>query len=114
MVSLARKQGKMGEMDIDFAESYDSEDDIYYVTFKTGEPSYVVELDDAILLEVGMFTNMTTGFRILNFKKNKIAHLEFKPGELLKETFSEQKEQLMNNFRERTESIERRLEKVLA
>jgi hypothetical protein len=37
-------KGIKGSMNIGFAENYDQEEDIYYVTFKTGEPSYVIEL----------------------------------------------------------------------
>ncbi len=61
------KDGVKGQMNIDFSETYDQEDDVYYVTFKTGEPSYSVEVDDILLLEVGVFTNLPTGFRVLNF-----------------------------------------------
>jgi len=32
----------------EFSEIYDQEDDIYYVSFKTGEPSFVVEVDDIL------------------------------------------------------------------
>ncbi len=63
-------------MNIDFSEYYDEEDDIYYVTFKTGEPSGVVEMDDILLLEVGAFTGLPTGFRILNYSKQKIGAVE--------------------------------------
>lgn len=63
-------------MNIDFSEYYDEEDDIYYVTFKTGEPSGVLELDDILLLEVGMFTGLPTGFRILNYSKHKVGGVE--------------------------------------
>lgn len=66
------KVGKKGVMNIDFSETYDQEDDIYYVTFKAGEPSYCLEVDDVILLEVGLFTHLPTGFRILNFHKHKV------------------------------------------
>ena len=45
MVALAKKRGDMA---IEFSELYDQEDDIYCVTFKAGEPSYVVELDDVL------------------------------------------------------------------
>jgi hypothetical protein len=57
--------------DIELSERYDPEDDIYYVTVKTGEPSFVVEHDDKLLIENGFFTRMPTGFRILNFSKIK-------------------------------------------
>ena len=56
---------------IEFSERYDREDDIYYVTFKTGEPSCVMEHDDKLLLEIGVFTGRPTGFRILNFSKHR-------------------------------------------
>ena len=59
-------------MNIPFSEVYNEEDDVYYVTFKTGEPSYCFEVDDVLVLELGLFTNLPTGFRILNFKKNKV------------------------------------------
>jgi len=57
--------------ELQFAERYDQEDDIYYVAFKTGEPSCVIEHDDRIIFEVGIFTGRPTGFRILNFTKHK-------------------------------------------
>src|SRR2546426_179230 len=65
-------KGAHGMMNVEFSEHYDPESDIYYVTFKTGEPSCVMEVDDVLLVEVGMFTKMPTGFRILNFAKNKV------------------------------------------
>jgi hypothetical protein len=58
--------------DAEISEQYDREDDIYYVTVKTGEPSVVTELDDKILFEAGIFTGMPTGFRILNYSKHKV------------------------------------------
>lgn len=65
-------KGKIGNMNIPFSELYNEEDDVYYITFKTGEPSYCFEVDDVLVLELGLFTNLPTGFRILNFKKNKV------------------------------------------
>ena len=62
----------IGKMNIPFNEVYNEEDDVYYVTFKTGEPSYCLEVDDVLIIEVGLFTNLPTGFRILDFKKNKV------------------------------------------
>src|SRR5438477_10251113 len=66
-------KGKIGKMNIPFSEVYNEEDDVYYVTFKTGEPSYCLEVDDVLIIELGLFTNLPTGFRILNFKQNRIA-----------------------------------------
>ena len=50
-------------------ESYDPDTDTMYVSFGTGEPSYVEEIDDFLLIERGMFSDLPTGFRILNFKE---------------------------------------------
>src|SRR6266404_6737586 len=66
------------QADFEFSERYDPEDDVYYVTFKTGEPSCVVEYDDILMFEMGLFSKMPTGFRILNFKKNQSMAAKFK------------------------------------
>ena len=57
--------------DIEVSECYDKEADVYYVTVKTGEPSIVEEHDDRLLVEIGIFTGLPTGFRILNYSKHK-------------------------------------------
>ena len=67
----------IGKMNIPFSEIYNEEDDVYYVSFKTAEPSYCVEVDDVLVIELGLFTNLPTGFRILNFNKNKIQSVGF-------------------------------------
>lgn len=113
MVALAKKQGKLGEMNIDFSELYDQEDDIYYVTFDTGEPSFAVEMNDILVFEVGIFTKLPTGFRILNFSKNKVAHIEYSASKIEKK-FSPIQTNLKSRFRMRAKEIERSLEKVLA
>ena len=65
-------KGIIGSMNVNFSERYDEEDDIYYVSFETGEPSYAEEVDDILIIERGIYTNMPTGFRILNFHKHKV------------------------------------------
>ena len=102
-----------GAMNIDFSEKYDQEDDVYYVSFKTGEPSCVVEIDDVILLEVGLFTNMPTGFRILNFKKHKVGSVSiiFKK---IRKTVEDAAKNLQSAIRSREDQLERKLEEVLA
>src|SRR5438034_8638575 len=47
-------------------ELYDREGDVYYVNFGTGEPSYCVEVDDEIVVEVGLYSKLPTGYRLLN------------------------------------------------
>lgn len=99
-------------MNIDFNEYYDQEDDVYYVTFCTNEPSRVVEVDDVLLWEIGVFTNMPTGFRILNYSKNKIARVAVMVKEAEK-MFEEGKRKLQSDLDCRESRIEEMLGKVL-
>ena len=106
-------KGIKGSMNINFAENYDQEEDIYYVTFKTGEPSYVMELDDVMLIEAGIFTNMPTGFRILHFSKNKIGAVQILVKKI-RRAFEEVTKQYPAALRSRESQIEQTSEKVLA
>jgi hypothetical protein len=97
--------------EIQLSEQYDKDADIYYVTVLTGEPSVVVENDDRLLVEVGLFTGMPTGFRILGFSKIKGASgfkHHFK--EICKQAGLQRKDDIKN----RSERIEAFLEKVEA
>ena len=108
------KVGKKGAMDVDFSETYDQEDDICYVTFKTGEPSYCIEVDDALLLEVGLFTNLPTGFRILNFHKSGIETISIDVLiKKVKKALQESRKSLPTIF-QRESAVKQALEKVLA
>ena len=96
-------------MNIDFSEYYDEEDDIYYVTFKTGEPSGVVELDDILLLEVGVFTGLPTGFRILNYSKHKVDGVRFAK---INQAMTSAKKEFQTAFSARTKQFEQALERT--
>lgn len=105
------KTGIKGSMNINFSEVYDQEDDIYYVSFKTGEPSYCAEVDDVLLLELGLFTNLPTGFRILNFNKSGVQAVQ------IKVLIQKMKDILSNkhlpNLHQREATVKRALEQVL-
>jgi hypothetical protein len=105
------KTGRKEIMSTDFSERYDEEDDIYYVTFKTGEPSYCVEVDDVLVLEVGIFSRLPTGFRILGFEKNHVA--EVKIGVLVKKLKNTMSRQSLPSVKQREIAIERALQRVL-
>ena len=100
-------------MSIAFSEHYDEEDDIYYVTFKTGEPSGVLELDDILLLEVGAFTGLPTGFRILNYSKHKIDAVEIAVKKV-KEAMSTVKKDFPAMMDTRSKQVTRALQKTMA
>lgn len=106
-------RGKHGTMNVDFSESYDQESDTYYVTFKTGEPSIVQEVDDVILLEVGMFTNTPTGFRVLNFKENQVEKIAIVRRQVKKALQSARKS-IATDFSAREAQVDEALERVFA
>ncbi len=101
------------EPKIEFAERYDQEEDIFYVTFKTGEPSWVLEHDDIILVEIGVYTGMPTGFRILDFTKNKQSAFE-RVGSLLKATAREAKINANKGLQDRESYMREFLQKITA
>ena len=107
-------KGTKGAMNIEFSELYDREDDVYYVSFKTGEPSYVKEIDDVLLLEIGMFTNLPTGFRILSFRKNKVKAVAI--GVMIRKVRKtlENTAKTAPSIREREAQVAQALENVLA
>jgi hypothetical protein len=72
-MSISSKISSPSEDDIEVSECYDKDADVYYVTVMTGEPSIVEEQDDRLLVEIGIFTGLPTGFRILNYSKHKNA-----------------------------------------
>lgn len=106
-------KGMHGTMNIDFSEQYDQEDDIYYVSFKTGEPSYAKEIDDVLLMEIGIFTNLPTGFRVLNFKKNKVKAVSI--GVMIRKMkrMLESTAKTAPNIRDREAQVEQALENLL-
>jgi hypothetical protein len=97
--------------EIELAEQYDRDADIYYVTVLTGEPSFAVEHDDRLVVEMGFFTGMPTGFRILGFSKIKNAS-GFK--HIFKELCRRAGLKKQDDFKIRSEKIEAFLEKVEA
>ena len=102
---------KLGNMNIPFSEVYNEEDDVYYVTFKTGEPSYCLEMDDVLLVEMGLFTNLPTGFRILDFKKHKINAVQIRVlFKKIKESLSELNRPTLGD---REAQVKKALEEVL-
>jgi len=58
--------------------NYDNEADVLYVSFGTGEPSYCDPLSNFLLLELGMFTNQPTGFRVIQPRKRDIKEIVLK------------------------------------
>lgn len=99
---------------IEVDETYDKEGDVYYVTFKTGEPSVAMEVDDMLIMEVGVFTKMPTGFRILNYKRHNIGEVRcIDILKSVKEAIKEAREGILPAFKQREQSAISTLERVL-
>jgi len=95
-----------------FDEIYDNEDDVYYVTFKTGEPSRTEEIDDTFMVEIGMFTGAITGFRMLGYSKNK-GKLNFRHFKVkLDKKINESKSAFTNIIQDRKAIIKKALQEV--
>ena len=45
---------------------YDRDADVLYISFGTGEPSYCENLDDVVMIELGVYSKLPTGLRILD------------------------------------------------
>jgi uncharacterized protein YuzE len=106
----------MKPMEIEFHEQYDQEADVYYVSFRTGEPSIVSEHDDALLIEIGMFSGIPTGFRILNYTKHKTAANELSRGMkiMFQQMIAAAQSKVASDSLARENRISRFLEKVTA
>ena len=93
-------------------ELYDREHDVYYVSFGTGEPSYCVEVDDVLVVEVGFFSSLPTGYRILNKSKIKTKRVS---NQAIKKRLSEALKALpAPTMADREAAVGRSLDKVLA
>ena len=103
---------KIGNMDIPFSEVYNEEDDVYYVTFNTSEPSYCQEVDDVLIMELGLFTHLPTGFRVLNFSKNRVKLVKFSV--LLKKIKETLQDVALPRLKDRETQVKEALEEVFA
>jgi hypothetical protein len=97
------------EDDIEILEQYDQEEDIYYVSMQTPEPSLAEEVDDMLIVEFGILTGMPTGFRILNYAKNKLKADAFKSS--FKKACIAAGLQKSNSSENRRQQIERRIDR---
>ena len=55
---------------------YDKESDVLYVHFGEKEPTYVENIDDFLLLEIGWFSGLPRGFRIIGPKYHNVSSVK--------------------------------------
>ena len=97
----------MAEKNLTPDYSYDKEADVLYVSFGDDEPTYVENIDDLLLLEVGWFSGLPKGFRIMGPKYHNIKSVNM--GMIIKQA----KKQVRNLMEERRKAIKQQ-EPVLA
>ena len=95
-------------------ENYDSEADTLYVSFGTGEPSYAEEIDDVFVVEMGMFSHLPTGFRVINFSKHKVKTILTAIKKVIKQKARREKREIHQHLRERTRQLERGIDSTFA
>lgn len=66
----------MASKKVSVRHHYDEESDILYVYFGEKEPTYVENIDDLLLLEIGWFSGLPKGFRILGPKYHNISSVK--------------------------------------
>ena len=95
-------------------KSYDMEADTLYVSFGTGEPSYAEEIDDVFAVEMGMFSHLPTGFRVINFSKHKVKAILASIKKVIKERVRREQKEISQHIRERALQLERGVDSTFA
>jgi len=75
---------------------YDEEADVLYVHFGESEPTYVENLDDFLLVEIGWFSGLPKGFRIIGLRHHNVSTLKLT---VVVKRIEQQVRELMQNRR---------------
>lgn len=67
----------MGNSEIQIDHHYDDEADVLYFTFGSNEPCYTENIDDFLMVEIGWFSRLPRGFRILGPKVHNLKDVAF-------------------------------------
>ena len=68
----------MGNKELKVDHHYDKEADVLYVTFGSDEPAYTKNVDDFLMLDIGWFSGLPQGFRIIGPKSHGLQGIKFK------------------------------------
>jgi hypothetical protein len=76
----------MAKKTINITHSYDQDADVLYVRFgQDQEPAFVENIDDVLLLEIGWFSGLPKGFRILGPKYHNMKSATILIGQIKKQ-----------------------------
>jgi hypothetical protein len=67
----------MGNSVIHVEHHYDEQADVLYFTFGGDEPCYTENIDDFLMIEIGWFSRLPRGFRILGPKGHNLKGIAF-------------------------------------
>ena len=68
----------MGNRRFKVDHHYDKEADVLYITFGSDEPAYTENVDDFLMLDIGWFSGLPQGFRIIGPKSHDLQGIKFK------------------------------------
>lgn len=67
----------MENLEIQISHHYDEEADVLYFTFGGNEPCYTENIDDFLMVEIGWFSRLPQGFRIVGPKSSNLKSVHF-------------------------------------
>ncbi len=65
----------MAEDQVRFTHHYDQDADVLYISLGIDEPAYTENIDDMLMIDIGWFSGLPRGFRILGPKYHKLKAL---------------------------------------
>lgn len=71
---------------------YDEQADVLSAVFGTGEPSYSEEVDDFLILDVGIYSGTPTGFQVLHIREIGVAKVKVVLKKVLRQVKSREEE----------------------
>lgn len=91
----------MGNSELQVSHHYDQQADVLYFTFGGNEPCYTENIDDFLMVEIGWFSHLPQGFRIVGPKAHKLK------GVRLQAVIKQAEKQFLTIMEERRKEIER-------
>ena len=90
----------MGNSEIQVSHHYDKEADVLYFTFGGNEPCYTENIDDFLMVEIGWFSRLPQGFRVVGPKARNLHSIRFAA------VIKKAERQFLNIMKERKKEIE--------
>lgn len=100
-----------GELKIN--HHYDLEEDVLYLSLADDEPTFAENVDDILYVEIGCFSGIPKGFRIMSPKKNQMSEIIGFLVEQLKDVIENRRKELEEEETVLGEAIKKQLPDLL-